>query len=54
MLSINNRDDRNIMMNYHRTKDMINLINYFPSISPVKNLTIVDSYDDYLRNFDYC
>ena len=27
MLSINNRDDRNIMMNYHRTKDMINLIN---------------------------
>lgn len=43
MLSYNRIEDREEMLKYHRTKDMINLLMYFPDISPVRNLTIVKS-----------
>ncbi len=46
-------NDRDKMMNYHRCKDMINLINYFPNLSPVIDLTIINDYDDYLNNYEY-
>lgn len=54
MLNINNKDDIEKMMCYHRARDMINLMRYFPDLSPIKNLTIVTSIDDYLKNYDFC
>lgn len=54
MLNINNKDDIPKMMQYHRARDMINLIKYFPSLSPIRNLTIVKSIQDYLENYDFC
>lgn len=54
MFNINNEDDIFKMMNYHRTKDMINLITYFPELSPIRNLTIVESIEDYRKNYDFC
>lgn len=53
MLNINNSEDIPKMMKYHRAKDMINLITYFPELSPIRNLTIVESVDDYLENYDF-
>lgn len=54
MLKYKNIEDRFKMMNYHRTRDMINLMIYFPDISPIKDLTIVENIDDYMNNYDYC
>ena len=54
MLSYNRIEDREEMLKYHRTKDMINLLMYFPDISPVRNLTIVKSILDYEENYDVC
>lgn len=53
MLSINNSLDKEKMKNYYRTSDMINLIDFFPDISPVKNLTIVESVEEYQDNKEY-
>lgn len=54
MLNINNFNDRLQMMNYHRAKDMLNLLQFFPELSPVRNLTIVESIDDYNANYEFC
>lgn len=54
MLNINNKNDIPEMMKYHRTKDMINLITYFPELSPIRNLTIVKSIEDYQNNYEFC
>ena len=54
MLSINNKNHIEKMRKYHRTKDMINLLMYFPEISPIIDLTIIESVQDYLANYDYC
>lgn len=43
--------DKDKMRNYHRCKDMINLMDYFPELSPIINLTIVNDYKDYLDNY---
>lgn len=53
MLNINNQKDIPEMMKYHRTRDMINLLNFFPEISPVRNLTIVKSIEDYKENYEF-
>jgi len=37
MLNINNKNDIEKMKNYYRTRDMINLLLYFPQVSPIKN-----------------
>ena len=47
MLNINNKNDIPEMMKYHRTRDMINLITYFPDLSLIRNLKIVKSIEDY-------
>ena len=52
MLNMNNIDDKQKMMNYYRTSDMLNLLFFFPKLSPVKNLTIVESEEDYNTNFE--
>ena len=51
MLNINNKDDIIRMKAYHRTSDMINLIEYFPEICPVRDLTIIENESDYRENF---
>ena len=51
MLTINRNEDIDKMMKYHRTRDMLNLIKYFPDISPIIDLTIVEDLDDYYRNY---
>lgn len=42
-----NKNDIPEMMKYHRTRDMINLITYFPDLSLIRNLKIVKSIEDY-------
>lgn len=54
MLNINNGNDIEKMMQYHRTRDMINVIKFFPELSPIRNLTIVTSIEDYLENYEFC
>lgn len=51
MLCINK--DINEMKKYYRTNDMIRLIEYFPELSPIKNLTIVKDCDDFSNNQEY-
>lgn len=53
MLNINNKNDIIRMKAYHRTSDMINLIQYFPEICPIRNLTIIENEVDYMENFDF-
>lgn len=52
MLNMNNEDDRKKMMNYYRTSDMLNLIYFFPKLSPVENLTIIENINDYYNNLN--
>lgn len=53
MLNMNNLHDREKMMNYYRTSEMSNLLFFFPSLSPVKDLIIIESVEDFLANRDY-
>lgn len=41
------------MMKYYRTSDMLNLLYFFPQLSPIKDLTIVEDEADYLRNQEF-
>ena len=52
MLSMNNSADRQKMMNYYRTSDMLNLLNFFPNLSPVTDLIIIEDEQDYITNKD--
>ena len=52
MLSINNIEDINKMKQYYRTSDMINLLEFFPEISPIRNLTIVENEEDFHKHFE--
>lgn len=52
MLSMNNINDKQKMMEYYRTSDMLNLLYFFPQLSPIRDLTIVESKEDYLNNKD--
>jgi len=52
MLQYKNIEDREEMMNYHRARDMINLLIYFPELSPILDLTIVKSLEDYYENYE--
>ena len=53
MLSMNNRNDLEKMLKYYRTSDMLNLLIYFPDLSPIRNLTIVESEEDFINNKKY-
>ncbi len=53
MLNMNNIDDRQKMMQYYRTSDMLNLLYFFPQLSPVRDLTLVENEEDYLNNKEY-
>ena len=53
MLSSSNREEKELMMNYYRTSDMLNLLLYFPELSPIRDLTIIEDEEDYLKHKDY-
>ena len=53
MLSMNNINDKQKMMKYYRTSDMLNLLYFFPELSPIADLTIVEDEADYLEHRDY-
>ena len=50
---MNNVNDIYKMKAYYRTSDMISLLEHFPEVSPIKDLTIVENEDDYVRNLEY-
>ena len=39
-------------MKYHKTCDMINLLLYFPELSPIRDLTIIETIDEYIKNYE--
>jgi len=53
MLLYKNEEDRGKMNKYYRTSDMIKLLRYFPDLSPIIDLTIVESEADYIEHEDY-
>ena len=53
MLNMNNIDDKQKMMQYYRTSDMLNLLYFFPQLSSIRDLTLVESEEDYLNNKEY-
>ena len=53
MLTINRSEDIDKMMEYHRTRDMLNLIKYFPDISPIIDLTI-DEENNVAHKYGMC
>lgn len=53
MLNMKNPEDRAKMMTYYRTSDMLNLLIFFPELSPIKDIVIVESKEEYLANKDF-
>ncbi len=52
MLSIKNEKDIPHILKYHRAKDMVNIMTFFPDLSPIDDLAIIIDEDDYLKNKD--
>lgn len=52
MYSINNEIDKQKILKYHRAKDMLNIMKYFPGLSPIDDLVIINDEKDYLENKD--
>ena len=50
MYSLKNEKDINNILKYHRAKDMINIMKFFPGLSPVDDLAIILNEDDYIKN----
>ena len=46
------KEDEKGILKYHRAKDMLNIMKYFPGLSPVDELAVVTSKEDYLKNKD--
>ncbi len=52
MYSIKNKEDIKEILKYHRAKDMVNILKYFPGLSPIDDLAVVLDKEDYLKNKD--
>ena len=52
MYSIKNEEDIQYILRYHRANDMVNIIKFFPGLSPIDDLVIVKNEEDYLANMD--
>lgn len=52
MYSIKNDKDIPNLLKYHRAKDMVNIMTFFPGLSPVDDLAIILDEEDYLKNID--
>lgn len=53
MLNMNNLEQKQKMMNYYRTSDMLNLLYFFPQLSPITDMVIVENIEEYLNNKDF-
>ena len=53
MLELKNINDKEKMMKYYRTSDMLNLLYFFPNLSVIKDIVIVESVEDYEKNREY-
>jgi len=52
MYSLQNKKDIINILKYHRAKDMVNIMYFFPGLSPVDDLSIILDEEDYLKNKD--
>ena len=52
MYSIKKEEDIQYILRYHRANDMVNIIKFFPGLSPIDDLVIVKNEEDYLANMD--
>ena len=52
MYSIKNIDDIPFILKYHRAKDMVNIMRFFPGLSPVDDLVVILDEDDFNNNID--
>ena len=49
MYSIKNDQDIPYILKYHRAKDMVNIMKYFPDLSPVDDLVVILYENDYKK-----
>ena len=52
MYSTKNKNDIPYILKYHRAKDMVNIMRFFPGLSPVNNLVVILAEKDYEKNID--
>ena len=52
MYALNNKEDIEHILKYHRANDMVNIFKFFPGLSPIKDLVIITDEKDYLKNKD--
>lgn len=50
---LSSKNDEMKMMNYYRTSEMLNLKHFFPEVSPIKEIVIVENPEEFLENKDY-
>ena len=50
MYSLKNEKDVSNILKYHRAKDMVNIMKFFPRLSPVEDLAVILDEADYLEN----
>ena len=52
MYRITNKKDIPYILKYHRAKDMVNIMTFFPGLSPIDDLAIILDEKDYEKNKD--
>ena len=52
MYRINNENDIPYILNYHRARDMVNIMTFFPGLSPIDDLAIILNEEDYTSNLE--
>ena len=52
MYSIKNKNDISHILKFHRAKDMVNIMRFFPGLSPVDDLAVILDENDYENNKD--
>lgn len=52
MYSLKKEDDIKNILKYHRAKDMVNIMTFFPGLSPIDDLAVILDEEDYLKNKD--
>ena len=52
MYSIKNKEDIPYLLKYHRAKDMVNIMRFFPGLSPIDDMAVILDEKDYEKNKD--
>jgi len=50
MYWLKNKKDISSILKFHRAKDMVNIMNFFPRLSPIDDLAVILDEEDYLKN----